>query len=114
MTQKTLLLLFLSALLFGTAYNPKQYDPCEVYGAIYIEDNPRLAHFKVYEETSESFADILVFEQDNRLYADSQGKWFFTKNRDFADFFVYFESERGLSDFSVYYTDFESFAGCNR
>jgi hypothetical protein len=114
MIQKLFLIILTCYLLVGTAYSPKQYDPCEVYGAIYIEENPRRAHFKVFEESSESFADILVFEQDNKLYADGQGKWFFTKNRDFADFFVYFETERGLADFSVYYTEFESFAGCNR
>lgn len=114
MIHKSIILILIVFLGIGSAYSPKQYDPCQVYGAIYIEENPRRAHFKVYEETSETFADVLVFEQDNRLYADGQGKWFFTKNRDFADFFVYFESERGLADFSVYYTDFESFAGCNR
>lgn len=107
-------LILLSGFVFlGSSTKVKQFDPCKVYGTLYIEENPNRAHFKVYEEESEAFADVIIFEETNRLYADRQGKWFFTENRDFADFFVYFEEQRGLADFSVFYTDYESFSGCN-
>jgi len=91
-----------------------QFDPCRIHGKVYIEENPRYAHYRVYEETSETFADVIVFEEENPLYADRQGIWSFTDNRDFADVWIYFEKERNMADFAVFYTDFESFAGCNR
>lgn len=91
-----------------------QIDPCDIYGKIYIEPNPRYAHFKVYEDDSEAFADMIIFEEENSLYADEVGHWSFVDDRDFADVYIYFEKDRNLADFSVYYTDYESFAGCNR
>lgn len=106
-------LLFL-LLVAQSGSSPKRLNPCEIYGVAYIEENPSRAHFRVYEESSEAFADIIVFEEQNRLYADKVGIWSFTDKRDFADFYVYFEESKGRSDFSVYFTDFESFAGCNR
>jgi len=113
--QKFFTIILLAGLTLSiSASVERQYDPCNVYGVIFIEDNPRLAHFKVYEEASEAFADVIVFEETNRLYADSKGKWFFTDTREFADFYIYFEEEKGLADFSVFYTDYESFSGCNR
>ncbi|UXX80559.1 DUF6150 family protein [Reichenbachiella carrageenanivorans] len=91
-----------------------QLDPCEVYGKIYIESNPNYAHFRVYEDDSEAFADILIFEEENSLYADEVGHWSFVDDRDFADVYIYFEKDRYMADFAVYYTDYASFAGCNR
>ncbi|MEO9805320.1 MAG: DUF6150 family protein [Reichenbachiella sp.] len=108
-------ILSLSILLWNK--EPKgfsQIDPCEIYGKVYIEPNPRYAHFKVYEDESEAFADIIIFEEENSLYADQVGHWSFVDDRDFADVYIYFEKDRSLADFSVYYTDYESFAGCNR
>ncbi len=113
--QKISAFIFLISFLFlGSASKSEQFDPCKVFGVIYIEDNPRYAHFRVYEEESEAFSDVIIFEESSRLYADSQGKWFFTDTREFADFFIYFEEERGLADFSVFYTGYESFSGCNK
>lgn len=91
-----------------------QMDPCDIFGRVYIESNPRYAHFKVYEDDSEAFSDIIIFEEENSLYANEVGHWSFVDDRDFADVYIYFEKERNLADFSVYYTDYESFAGCNR
>lgn len=107
-------------LSFYLLFNPtpercaEQFDPCRIYGKVYIEENPRYAHYRVYEETSEAFADILIFEEENPLYADRVGIWSFTDNRDFADVWIYFEKDKSRADFAVFYTDFESFAGCNR
>ena len=90
-----------------------QVDFCRVFGSVYIEKNPRLADYRVYEEESEAFCDIKIFEVDARPYADRQGLWHFTDTKAFADFTIYFEPKKGLADFSVYFIDVESFAGCN-
>ncbi len=98
--------------LFETTSQP--FDPCEVYGTIYVTNNEWEADVRVYEEASEAFADVLVFEETNQLYADKRGKWYFTDSRDLADVVIYWVDERRDGDLSVYFTNFESFAGCNR
>ena len=91
-----------------------QVDYCKLFGAVYIEKNPKLADFRVYEEDSEAFCDIKVFEVESRVYADREGLWHFTDTKAFADFTIYFEPKKGLADFSVYFIDIESFTGCNK
>lgn len=91
-----------------------QPDPCRIYGRVFIEENPRYAHYKVYEDDSEAFSDIIIFEEENALYADEVGHWTFVEKREFADVYIYFEENRNLADFSVFYTEYASFAGCNR
>jgi hypothetical protein len=90
-----------------------QIDFCKLFGAVYIEKNPNLADFRVYEEDSEAFCDVKIFEVESRVYADQEGLWHFTDTKAFADFTIYFEPKKGLADFSVYFIDIESFAGCN-
>ncbi|PIB37054.1 hypothetical protein BFP72_17410 [Reichenbachiella sp. 5M10] len=89
-------------------------DPCEIYGKVYFSPDPRQADFSVYVEETESFADVIVFEEANALYADRAGHWSTVPNRGMADVYIYLERNRSLADFSIYYTDYESFAGCNR
>lgn len=89
-------------------------SPCEVFGKIYLEQNPGRADYRVFVEDSEAFADVLVFMQDSDLYADRPGQWFFVENRSFANVYVNFVKDRNLADFTIAYTDVESFAGCNR
>lgn len=111
---------FISILLLFNWWNAPientvdQIDPCRIYGKIYIEDNPNYAHFRVFEEDSEAFADIIVFEEENALYADEVGHWSFTDKREFADIYIYFEEEKNMADFSIYFTEYASFAACNR
>ncbi|MCK5280480.1 MAG: hypothetical protein KAI29_07565 [Cyclobacteriaceae bacterium] len=90
-----------------------QIDFCKLFGSVYIEKNPKLAGFRVYEEDSEAFCDVKIFEVESRVYADREGLWHFTDTKAFADFTIYFEPKKGLADFSVYFIDIESFAGCN-
>lgn len=90
-----------------------QVDFCKLFGAVYVEKNPKFADFRVYEEDSEAFCDIKVFEMESRVYADQPGLWHFTETKAFADFTIYFEPKKGLAEFSVYFIDVESFAGCN-
>ena len=104
-----MIFLGLSSFLIG----PTAVDPCRVYGVIFVSPEPDRVDFFVYEESTEAFADILIFEEENQLFADRPGIWFFTENRGLSDFAIYFVSERRESHFSVYFTDSESFAGCN-
>ena len=91
---------------------PAKQSYCDLKGSVYIVDDPRKANYKVYEEDSEAFADMLVFETDNSLYADKPGLWYFVNNIGFADFTIYLVSSKNNADFSVYYTSYESMAGC--
>jgi hypothetical protein len=85
---------------------------CDLYGAVFVENNPKNADYIVFIEEAESAANMLVFQEDNRLFADKKGAWFFTKNRGTANFTIYFETDRRYADFSIYYTEVASFAGC--
>ena len=40
--------------------------------------------------------DIIVYKQNNRLFADNAGQWFMTEKRDIADFRIYLTEERRL------------------
>jgi len=55
---------------FSSVFSPpveEQFDPCRVFGSIYIEEYPENAQFLVYEEASEAFATLQVFEEDNYM-----------------------------------------------
>jgi hypothetical protein len=108
-----LLLVFILNGAALSAQNISQPYFCELRGSVFIEEYPDRADLLVYEEDSEAFADLLVFETDNSLFADRPGIWFFTTERAFADFTVFFVESKNNADFSVYFTSFESFAGCN-
>ncbi len=92
----------------------QQVDFCKLFGSVYIEKSAKTADFRVFEEDSEAFCNIKIFEVESRLYADREGLWHFTDKKEFADFTIFFEPKKGLADFSVYFIDVESFAGCNR
>jgi len=98
----------------GSHSSTKQFDNyCQLMGSVYVEDSPKRADFLIYEEESEAMADLIVFKPDNKLFADRPGLWYFTPNKDFADFTVYFTDHKGKANFSVYFTDLETYAGCN-
>ncbi len=100
-----------SLLLFFWLHGQPQ--PCEVYGRIFEVDDPIEANFIVYEGT-EAFADLVVYEQRNRLYADKQGMWYFEEQKENARYRVFFTDKESEADFVVYFTRFESFAGCDQ
>ena len=107
--------IFIWILSFINSQEPQQLPkPCNVFGSIYITEDLREAHYSVYEDDSEAFCDVLVFEMDNKLFADKTGLWHFVDNRAMANYVIYIEEERNLADFSIFYTDFENFAGCNQ
>ncbi len=112
------ILIFLGLAIIGLFSEQKEaaevsQDICGIYGAIYVETDRRRADYLVFEEKNEAFADILIFKETSRVYADRQGIWYFTKNRGMADFTIYYVKEKGQQHFSAFFTDTESFAGCN-
>lgn len=85
---------------------------CRLMGSVYVTDKQEQAHYYVYVEGYDSSADLSVYAEENKLFADQPGLWFFTEQEAFADFIVYFTDSKGMADFSIYYTDVASFAGC--
>jgi len=98
--------------LFVFTESKSQPAHCQLKGAVFIEKDPARAHYKVYLEESESFADMLVFEASNALFADKPGNWYFTNARAQANIFIIFVKDRSIADFSIHYIETESFAGC--
>jgi hypothetical protein len=103
----------------GPSLRPPAADAefCQIFGAVYLERDPRqrgFCAFAAYEEPDEAFADLAVFKEDNRLFADQSGLWYIAPSRAFADYVVFVTPTRGQADFSIFYTPTRSFAGCRR
>jgi len=105
-------ILFFLLVSLGVRAQNGRIDPCRVYGRIYIETDRNYADYKVFIEDSEAFAHLLVFKHSNKFFADKSGQWYFTNIRSEADYWIFFEAEKGRSDFSISYIGTESFAGC--
>lgn len=88
-------------------------EPCQVYGTIYITTSPGEADFVVYVESEEIFADLVVFKESNLSFADKEGSWFEVESPALADYIICLTTNISESDFTIAYTDSESFAGCN-
>jgi len=88
-------------------------DHCRIFGSVYVVDDPKQANFIIYEEETEGSADLWVYAIEEKLFADKPGLWYFTDKEAFADYRIYVTGSKYLADFSVYYIDIESFAGCN-
>ena len=92
-------------------------DPCQIYGSVYLETEPNRRSYcfaTIYLEPEEAFADLLVYKEDNKLFADKNGFWYQTPTRDFADYVLFVSDRRALADFSITYTKSRSFAGCRK
>ena len=94
------------------APTPPPSGYCQVYGSIYLATERERPHYWVWEESSEFSADLILFEEDNPLYADREGIWYFTKDPALADFIIGVTNQRDQADFTVYFTDLEAYAGC--
>ena len=92
--------------------NAQKIDLCRVFGNFYVTTDKNLADFRVHIEETEGLADLLVYQQKNKFYADKAGQWYITPNKKEADFWIYFEPLKGYANFSISYTETESFAGC--
>ncbi len=94
--------------------SPEAKNPyCEIFGSIHEVEDPHKADYIVYEDYSETSADIIVFEQTNKFYADKPGMWYFEEDENFATYKIFFTDREREAHFSVFFTRFESFAGCN-
>lgn len=109
----TYIFLVLNLLFAKPEVTPTQIEYCSLRGSVYIAEHRDQANFIAYQEDSEAFADFLVFEEENKLYATEEGVWFFVENRGIADFSIYLTKSKGEADFIFAYTDSPTFAGCN-
>ena len=92
-------------------------DASKIFGSIYLETDPRRRSYcfaTIYEESEQAFADVLVYKEDSKLFADKSGVWYFTPTRDFADYVLFVAKDRGQADFSIHYTKVRSYAGVQR
>ena len=109
------LLTFLLALLPAQRPAAGPLEPCKIFGSVYLETDPGRRSYcfgTVYVEPEEAFADVLVFKEANKLFADKPGLWAEAPARDFADYVLLVVTDRSRADFSVHYTKVRSFAGC--
>ena len=92
-------------------------DGCRIFGSVYLETDPRRqsrCFGTIYMEPETAFADVLVFQETNKLFADKAGLWYLTDARDFADYVLFVTTNRNLADFSIQYTKVRSYAGCRK
>jgi len=92
-------------------------DASKIFGSIYLETDPHRRSYcfaTIYEEPEPAFADVLVFKEESKLFADKSGVWYFTPTRDFADYVLFVTKDRGQADFSIHYTKVRSYAGVQR
>lgn len=88
---------------------------CRVYGAVYLERDPKYkntASFTVYLNEDEAFANMVVYRENNKLFADGTAIWYLTPSKAFADHILYVTENRNFADFTVHYTDVRTFATC--
>lgn len=95
----------------------KIIDPeiCRMFGSVYLTSDPKeksLARYIIYIEPEAAYADIQVFKENNKLFADGPGLWYLTSGRNFADHIFFVTTNRAFADFSVHYTKARTFAGC--
>ncbi|GAA4001062.1 hypothetical protein GCM10022408_10300 [Hymenobacter fastidiosus] len=102
---------------FVTVAPAGSVEPCRIYGSVFLETNPARRGFcfaTVYLEPEEAFADVLVYREDNKLFADKAGFWYLSPGPNFADYVLFVTENRALADFSITYTGVRSFAGCRK
>lgn len=103
---------------FSTApitYINREPEYCQIYGSVFLTSDPkykRLARYIVYIEPEEAFANLVIFKEENKLFADKPGLWYPAPAHDFADHVLFVTTNRAFADFSVFYTKARSFAGC--
>jgi hypothetical protein len=105
-------ILFLSLIAVQAHAQRRDIEVCHIFGSVYFEPNKAYADIVVFEEDSEAFAHLPVFKTDNRLFADRSGLWHVVKDPNQARFRVHITKNKALADFTIYYMDTESFAGC--
>lgn len=90
-------------------------DFCRVYGAVYLERDPKYrntASHTVFLNEDEAFADMVVYREGNKLFADATAVWYITPTKAFADHVLYVTDKRNFADFTVHFTDVRAYATC--
>lgn len=85
---------------------------CELQGAVFVENHPSFADYRVFIEEAETFGKLKVFREDAEAFANKAGYWYFTDTRGFADFSIFIEDQKGFEDFTISFTEFRNLAGC--
>ncbi|GEO03298.1 hypothetical protein AAE02nite_09620 [Adhaeribacter aerolatus] len=96
---------------------PREPEICRMFGSIYLTADPKqknYARFTVYIDTEDTYADLLVFRENNKLFADAPGLWYITTSRNFADHVLFITTNRAFADFTIHYTKARTFAGCRK
>ncbi|MFD3002135.1 DUF6150 family protein [Pontibacter toksunensis] len=90
-------------------------DYCDIYGSVYLERDPKYKNTAsriVFLNEEEAFANMVVYRENNKLFADGRAIWFVTPTKAFADHILYVTDQRHQADFTVYFTDVRSSATC--
>lgn len=90
-------------------------DICRIYGSVYLERDPKYkntAAYTVYLGEEEAFANMVVYRESNKLFADATGVWHITNKKAFADHVLYVTDNRNFADFTVHFTNVRSYAAC--
>ncbi len=88
---------------------------CHVYGAVYLERNQMYKNrtsATVFLNEDEAFANMVVFRESNKLFADGPAIWYITPNKAFANHILFVTDQRYQADFTVHFTDVRSSATC--
>jgi hypothetical protein len=94
---------------------PAAQDICRIYGSVYLERDPKYnntASHTVYLGDEEAFATMVVYRENNKLFADATGVWYITNKKAFADHVLYVTDNRNFADFTVHFTSVRSYAAC--
>ena len=94
------------------APSKSEVNYCKIYGSICYVKKSSEADFVVFVESEEAFANLVVFKEMNFSYANQVGKWHFVDDVRLADYRVYLTKNISESDFTIAFTETESFAGC--
>ena len=114
--KKISILIFSVYILAGWTTIPQfhsEEDFCQIYGSVFFVDNAADAEYTVYVEDEESFANISVYLEESPSYADIPGHWYSTPDPYLADVRIYISDNIAEADFTIAFTETESFAGCN-
>lgn len=90
-------------------------DYCKIYGSVYLERDPKYrntASYTVFVGEEEVYANMIVYRENNKLFADGTAIWYITPTKAFADHILYVTDNRNFADFSVHYTTVRSYASC--
>lgn len=90
-------------------------DICRVYGSVYLERDPKYkntASYTVFLGEDEAFASMVVYRENNKLFADGTAIWYITDKKAFADHVLYVTDNRNFADFTVHFTNVRSYAAC--